>query len=55
MQGPRDQPMAASEKLSRSKWRSGADSLPLPKLGQRFGVERLFTTEPGVHSTRLSS
>jgi hypothetical protein len=36
MQGPRDQLMATSEKLSSSKWRSGTGSLaqacPLPKF-----------------------
>jgi hypothetical protein len=37
MQRPRVQPMAAWEKLSSSKWRSVASSLPPPKQGQRFG------------------
>jgi len=55
MQRPWVQPMAAWEKLSSSKWRSVANSPPSPRRGQRFGVERLFTTEPGVHSTRLCS
>ena len=37
MQRPWVQPMAAWEKLSSSKWRSVASSLPSPKPGQRFG------------------
>ena len=34
---------------------AGTGSLPSPKLGQWFGVERLFPIRSGVHPTRTLS
>src|SRR5690242_9368356 len=54
MQGPPEtSPMAASETLPISQWRSRAGSPPRPKPGWRFGVERLSPIHPRPYTRAL--